>query len=292
MSRYNIFGSENLKLHGKCVDPIFAFSLNYAAAAILHDAVRYYGTDIKVFYPLQVSWQPCPTDSSVKYSGWALEIGEEITFIQQIISSFEKKFGIKIPIVSYTSDNTIGEKMKQLGINYTHRIVKDVFKSLLPETKHELIDALYEEKVFSSLKGTQELTTLMWGGFVDPQMNVVSTEERGRKTLVTSTNNNPVVELYSLGASSRAFADIFEEGKVFEDQGLDYYPIMSPYLKDTNADIFAFAKDDPDLTDTLMMVNDCSFHRIPMCGHCAQCVDRRHNLLQNEITDTTTYEYR
>lgn len=291
MSRANIFAPENAELVGKCVNPIFAFSFNYAAAAILHDAVKYYGTDINVFYPLQVSWQPGPMGSSAKYSGWALEMGDEITFIQKVLSSFEEKLGVKIPIVSYTSDNTIGEKMKELGINYTHHIVKDVFKSLLPESKHELIDQMYSEKVFSSLKGTQELTTLMWGGFVDPQMNVVSLEERGRKTLVTSTNINPIVELYSLGASTRQLIDIFEEGKVFDDRGLDYYPLVSPLRKMTNGEIFELAKDDADLLDTLLLVNDCCYHRIPRCGHCGQCIDRRHNILQSELVDTTTYEY-
>lgn len=292
MSRHNIFAQENTELYGKCVNPIFAFSFNYAAAAILHDAVEYYGTDIDIFYPLQVSWQPCPTDSTAKYSGWALEMGEEITFIQQALSSFEKKFGLKIPIVSYTSANTIGEKMKTMGINYTHLLVKDVIKSLLPENKHQLIDELYDEKILSSLKGTQELTTFMWGGFVDPEMNVVSLKEREKRTLIISTNNTPIVELYSLGASSRSFVNIFQKGKLFDEQGLDYYPIASPYIEATNADIFETAKNDPNLLDTLLLVNDCSFHRIPMCGHCAQCIDRRHNILQNEMVDTTQYEYR
>lgn len=146
--------------------------------------------------------------------------------------------------------------------------ISDRSKQLKEQLK-DFID--YTKVAFEFGNAMTAAAVLAAAGWLDKDFNPI--EGAVGKTLVAGTTTD------TLPLINAKFGDIYSDGRSW-----------APLKEYSTVQILSAAASE-DLINVVLKTRLCSYERPYHCGACLSCMQRKHDIVQADVTDTTLYEY-
>lgn len=196
----------------------------------------------------------------------------------------------------------------ELGINCAHFVTA---RDFIPTSKHDWFDGLttadfrdvlfnllntvdveFTRDVFDSIFTTPnhvmyEITVLLDANIITPDL--IPNTETNVDTIVSTTTASTTAYgnlLAKRGIQERVVGQSPAPLKAEQSEGI----LWAPLLNYTDGDILKSASEEG-ILDIVLMADSCDHDRPYHCGQCAGCLSRRILIIDQDIEDTTRYEY-